>query len=280
MSQRDILAGSVAVPRPHDVDMTPSHENQQQQHAEDVPMDEVVVASDPHDVMSPSEDESSADMSVVQHQSLGAAAAANRMTSAIPSTVATPGFSLQQLQPALQLRIAKQPPAKTVYQRILKPFPAVMLLGSAAADTTLNLFVEATLMRSDSDKELPSVLEGNKVIRISQGVFATFKRLKVLSTSQQQGTLFRLRFVLKRYVANTFEYLPETTILSNPIEVFSHTQYLTSKKGGAPPTPPTVMEILPNIGSSLGGTKVAILGANFVHSPNLKVRFGDVIVRI
>lgn len=145
-----------------------------------------------------------------------------------------------------------------------------------------NLFVEATLLRSDSEVELPLCIEGNRIVRISNGVFATFKKLKILSTSQQQGTLFRLRFTLKKYVGNVFETILTAVVTSNPIEVFSHTLYLTEKQegnaererrltaAGAPPPPPSVHEVLPPHGPP--GTRVVILGANFVHSPQLQVR--------
>lgn len=176
-----------------------------------------------------------------------------------------------------QLRIAKQPNAKTVYQRILKPFPAVMLLGSGVNEAQSNLFVEATLIRSDSDGELNQVLDGNKVIRISTGVFATFKKLKILSTSQQQGTLFRLKFQLKRYVGNVFEIIEGASVTSNPIEVFSHTIYLNEKKNGPPP-PPNVTEIIPNRGPTAGGAKAVILGSNFFGSPALRMKFGDTVI--
>jgi hypothetical protein len=46
---------------------------------------------------------------------------------------------------------------------------------------------------------LPQCVDGNRIVRITNGVFAAFKKLKILSTSQQQGTLFRLRFTLKKY---------------------------------------------------------------------------------
>jgi hypothetical protein len=75
-------------------------------------------------------------------------------------------------------------------------------------------------------------LDGSKTIRISSGVFAVFKKLKILSTSQQQGTLFRLRFQLRRYLGTEFETVPNVFVISNPIEVFSHTQYLNEKKSG------------------------------------------------
>lgn len=174
---------------------------------------------------------------------------------------------------AFQLRIARQPPTRTVYQRILKPFPSVMLAGGNFDATLMsNLFVEATLLRTDSDIEIPTVLEGNKVVRISNGAFATFKKLKILSTSQQQGTLFRLKFSLKKYVGNIFEPIPNATIISNPIEVFSHTLYI-NQQSEVPPPPPVVHEILPS--SARIGSRAVVLGSNFVQSSSLKVRFGD-----
>lgn len=98
--------------------------------------------------------------------------------------------------------------------------------------TNSNLFVEASLLRSDSDIELSTCIEGNRVVRISHGVFATFRKLKILSTSQQQGTLFRLKFTLKRYVGNIFELINSASAISEPIEVFSHTLYLADKQEG------------------------------------------------
>jgi hypothetical protein len=174
-----------------------------------------------------------------------------------------------------KLRIARQPPSKTVYQRILKPFPSVML--ATGNDVGLNLFVEVVLVRSDSEQELPLTLEGNKCVRISNGVFATFKKLKILSTSQMQGTLFRLKFLLKRYVGSVFEIIQGSHAISDPIEVFSHTLYLNTTRSEAP-APPAVIEVLPSHGSAAGNNRVVILGSRFVNSPNIRVRFGDVEV--
>lgn len=113
------------------------------------------------------------------------------------------------------LRISKQPQNQTVYQRILKPAPIVMLTGPGVQSGTVsNYFVEVTLVRSDSDVELGACIDGNKVERVSNGVFATFKKLKILSTSQQQGTLFRLKFVLKKYPASS------TMLLHVFLEIF------------------------------------------------------------
>lgn len=125
------------------------------------------------------------------------------------------------------LRIIQQAPSKTVYRRILKPFPTLALIGTSADLSSCdNLFVEATLLRSDCARELPLDIEGNRVVRISRNECAVFKKLKIASTSQQMGTLVRLKFSLKRFVNNVFEPVDNIHILSDPIEVFSHILYL------------------------------------------------------
>lgn len=67
----------------------------------------------------------------------------------------------------------------------------------------------------------------------SEGVYtATFKKLKILSTSQQlQGILFRLKFTLKKYAGSNFTPIavPHCEVVSHPVEVFSHSQYLNKK---------------------------------------------------
>jgi hypothetical protein len=140
--------------------------------------------------------------------------------------------SVFQTQPSdgspnhFQLRIVVQPSAKTVYQRILRPYPAVMLEGAAPG---ANFFVEVTLCTNDGEEPL-SCLTGAAKTRISNGLYATFKKLKVNSTSQQIGSLLRLRFQLKSFNGTTFADVPDVTVFSNPIEVFSHTHYLSNKK--------------------------------------------------
>ena len=47
-----------------------------------------------------------------------------------------------------------------------------------------------------------------------------------------------------------------------------------------PPPPPSVLEVVPSSGPAAGGTRIAILGANFINSPQLRVKFGDVVVCI
>eukprot|EP01087_Luapelamoeba_hula_P018213 TRINITY_DN5851_c0_g1_i2.p1 TRINITY_DN5851_c0_g1~~TRINITY_DN5851_c0_g1_i2.p1 ORF type:complete len:567 (+),score=119.79 TRINITY_DN5851_c0_g1_i2:186-1886(+) len=155
------------------------------------------------------------------------------------------------LPDCFQMSIAVQPPLKTVYQRILKPFPAISLTLTTTPGVTPEfseslfdgLFVEATLLRGDNGVPLPKCIDGNCLVRFekrsrnwSDGLYAAFKKLKILSTSQQlQGTLLRLKFTLKRYSGNSFAtvQVPYCSVISHPIEVFSHTQYLQkSKEGG------------------------------------------------
>jgi len=196
----------------------------------------------------------------------------------VPNENLVAQLSTSQLPPqtGLGLRIQKQPPAQTVYQRILKPYPVIMLLAPPNfSEQSHNLFVECQLL-GDKNVNLSNCLEGSTTVRIAPGVFATFRKLKILSTSQQKKTHFRLRFHLKRYVGNNFEPIQSPSVYSNTIEVFSHTYYLSSRKNKT--APPKINEILPFSGPSTGGTRVALIGSNFVNSSNLTVKFGDLIV--
>lgn len=95
------------------------------------------------------------------------------------------------------LEVAKHPPAKALYRRTLKPCPTVILLhcdpGAVASSqaritsgiaNTQNMLVEAVLIREDR-YELPlEYLDGVRVVPLSPSGTATFKKLKVMSTSQ------------------------------------------------------------------------------------------------
>lgn len=168
----------------------------------------------------------------------------------------------------------RQPPPQTVYQRILKPFPSVMVVSDSPQQNPLNstFFVEVALLKSNSDEEVGSLLEGTRVVRV-QGQFANFNKLKIMQTSQQASTLFRLRFVLKKYVGNEFQLVPNAIVYSTPIEVFSHSIYITGKQAQSHVSPPAIFEMLPSSGQT--GSRVCILGANFINSDKLRVRFGQ-----
>jgi hypothetical protein len=102
------------------------------------------------------------------------------------------------------LQIAKHPPAKALYRRTLKPFPTVCVIhGDAGAvvapnnlvtrvtpavTNTQNMLVEAVLIREDR-YELPAeFLDGVRVVPLSPSGTATFKKLKIMSTSQVCST--------------------------------------------------------------------------------------------
>lgn len=84
-----------------------------------------------------------------------------------------------------------------------------------------------------ANKKDKNLLEGQLVQRSEQspeGLVVIFRKLKVLTTSAQQGALFVLKFVLKRYVDNILEPIPGVLpIYSTPIEVFSHSSYLKGR---------------------------------------------------
>jgi len=172
------------------------------------------------------------------------------------------------------LCIVQQPPKEAVYQRILKPFPTVLLTGPGGKLGD-QLYVQSSMLRGDSEAEL-DFLDGKKIIQISTEYPAIFKKLKIVSTSQQQGTLFRLRFQLKKYVNNTMEDIPGACCISTPLEVFSHTQYLKKDTKALPE--PSIKMIVPPSGPSAGGNQIVILGANFCNSPNLRVCFGREVI--
>jgi hypothetical protein len=136
------------------------------------------------------------------------------------------------------LRLIRQSDPCIVYQRIVKPFPTLALStklarGDYTVDATLiNRFCESrfsyaalfVFAKSRScDEEVDRYLWGTKRVLISasdEHHLVVFKRLKILITSQQAGSLFRLKFLLKQ--GNTII----ASVLSSPIEVVSHSQYL------------------------------------------------------
>jgi hypothetical protein len=68
-----------------------------------------------------------------------------------------------------------------------------------------------TLCTGDSEEPL-ACFTGNQKMKISNGLFATFKRLKITSTTTQIGSLFRLRFQLKSFNGAAFADVPEVVV--------------------------------------------------------------------
>lgn len=172
-----------------------------------------------------------------------------------PGPTLTTPLSYETTTP--HLKVIQQPPSHAVYQRILKPFPTVAVMGVSHLKNCQNLFVEVNLVKQEDQdsgcesstnnvvcKGGGSALEGEKRNLIggqlvqrstesqsSDCLVVVFKKLKVLTTNSQQGTdFFLLKFTLKRYVDNIFETVPGVpSVYSDPFEVFSHTLYLKDK---------------------------------------------------
>lgn len=174
--------------------------------------------------------------------------------------------------PPVRVQIVEQPPEKSVYKRNLKPNPAVKLVGDESK-VEGPIFVAPVLVRCDTQQDMPK-LTGNSPIKTTVGRLITFKKIKVTITSHQEGgALFCLRFEARRYLNQT-EYEVIHSIQSNPMMVLSHSTQLK-----APTTQmATVIEVVPASGSTNGGTKVAIIGANFVDSPAARIRFDNIDV--
>jgi len=178
-----------------------------------------------------------------------------------------PGWPMQTGKP-LSLQIVEQVPSQSVYKRNLKPNPMVMVVG----DTSLNdgrLFIVPVLMRCDTLTEEPKFLSGNSPVQITIGRVLTFKKLKVLTTShQQQETLFLVKFELRRYLSEE-QYEMLDSVHSSPICVVSHSTQMKP----ITTTAAVLHEVIPSSGPVTGGTRVGVLGANFVDSPAARVRF-------
>jgi len=170
------------------------------------------------------------------------------------------------------LRIVEQPPEKSVYKRNLKPNPTLKLVEEELGMES-NLFIAPILIRCDTLEEKNKLLTGNKPVKVAPGRVTVFRRLKIMATSHQQGeSLFAIRFELRRYHGNEYEILD--FVQSNPICVLSHSTQLRP----ASSMTPSVNEVIPYNGSASGGTRVAVLGTNFVDSPSTRVRFDNIDV--
>eukprot|EP01088_Endostelium_zonatum_P006170 TRINITY_DN1827_c0_g1_i1.p1 TRINITY_DN1827_c0_g1~~TRINITY_DN1827_c0_g1_i1.p1 ORF type:complete len:710 (-),score=220.03 TRINITY_DN1827_c0_g1_i1:288-2417(-) len=185
-------------------------------------------------------------------------------------------------QPRLTLRLIEQPPEKSVYKRNLKPNPMVQLIDSTPSSSSAlskdpSLFIAPILIRCDTLEEIPKLLTGHKPVKVAPGRVVVFRRLKITATSHQQGeSLFSLRFELRKYHSPT-SYSVLDTIQSNPICILSHS---TQLKPCLATISATICEVIPYKGSIKGGTRVAVLGNNFVDNPSARVRFdgvGDVM---
>ncbi len=121
-------------------------------------------------------------------------------------------------------------------------------------------------------------LSGDLDYPVASGGVVTFKKLKIMKTSNQMGdTHVALRFELREHVRGgaADDYRVLHTTQSSPFMVMSHSSQLKKPRELAP----AVQEVIPAEGSREGGTRVVVLGANFMDTPALRVRFGRIDVQ-
>lgn len=148
---------------------------------------------------------------------------------------------------SLILSIVSQPPLNTVYKRNLRPFPQVTLSGTVDSNKRGVYYVLPLLVRCDSYLDESKYLLGAKLQEINPGRVIPFKKLKITTTSHQQGeTLFCLRIELRRYLSTedvgSENFTIEDLIYTNPITVLSHSTQLKP----VPTVSPTITEIIPH----------------------------------
>lgn len=173
---------------------------------------------------------------------------------------------------SLQLRVVEQPPEKSVYKRNLKPNPRVMVVGDTSAMGDEQLVVVPKLCRCDTQEILEDKLTGHTPVVVTGGSMAVFKRLKLLCTTRQNdGSLLSIRFELRRLGPDQKPGELLTFVHSNPIVVVSHTTQMHE-----PVTQlASVIEAIPGSGPTCGGTRVAVIGHNFLQCDKARVQFGE-----
>ena len=177
----------------------------------------------------------------------------------------------------LAVQILDQPPEQTVYRRNLKPFPSVIITGDEKSVLRSNesLLLVPVLYRCDTLTPT-DYLKGNTPMKVTVGSAVTFKKLKINVTSRQlNDCLFCIRFELYRVASSNGPRELLTTQQSNPILVVSHSSLI--KKSSQ--VLPTILEVIPSTGTCTGGTRVAILGANFIDSPSVRIKFDNIEVQ-
>jgi len=180
----------------------------------------------------------------------------------------------------LNLTIVDQPPEQTVYKRNLKPCPTVLVNGDerGALQPGESLIVVPVLLRNDTMEPVAKI-SGNNPMDATSGGSVSFKRIKILVTSNQlNNTLFILRFELRKVSMNKQSQETIDMVQSEPMFVVSHTT-LMKKPVVNPVQVATVSELIPAKGTSEGGTRVAILGNNFIDTPNARVWFDNIPVK-
>eukprot|EP00011_Vannellida_sp_DIVA3-517-6-12_P004693 CAMPEP_0114612472 /NCGR_PEP_ID=MMETSP0168-20121206/4640_1 /TAXON_ID=95228 ORGANISM="Vannella sp., Strain DIVA3 517/6/12" /NCGR_SAMPLE_ID=MMETSP0168 /ASSEMBLY_ACC=CAM_ASM_000044 /LENGTH=876 /DNA_ID=CAMNT_0001823459 /DNA_START=186 /DNA_END=2816 /DNA_ORIENTATION=- len=183
--------------------------------------------------------------------------------------------------PQYQLQVVEQPPHQTVYKRNLKPNPELMLYGEDDTGSLAEgecLVVVPVLYRCDTQEPMPKRLQGDDPIEVCVGTAIAFRRLKIQVTSHQTDeSLFFIKFELRKVLsanpAGEYELLG--FVQSNPIQVVSHSTLIK----GPTNIVPTIDEVIPCEGTPAGGSRVVVIGSNFMETPAARVAFDGIAVR-
>ncbi|MDP2438311.1 MAG: hypothetical protein Q8P67_21405 [archaeon] len=172
-----------------------------------------------------------------------------------------------------RLRLLRQPPASAVADKMLKPSPLLHI--ECPSGTPLNtLFVEASLVRSDTRAEIVRGITGVTTIAFNNGATLSFDKLKVHALRSQMGTTFQLRFILKRHTKHAPQTLHDVSALSHDIDVVENNS-LRRNPLSRPPAAFDVLELVPS--SAPPGAEFVILSRAVVPSlvHHLVLRLGD-----
>lgn len=184
-------------------------------------------------------------------------------TSTISSSLAAAAPSRQQ---SYTLTITQQPPSETIYRRVLKPTPTVVVNRNGPELHRQQLTLVPKLLRCDNLEEIDH-LGGDDPVLVQLGRPVTFPSLKILVTSHQMADSdLALRFELRADSTTLVDH-----IQSEAIRVISHsTQFSNRRK-----QQPTLTEIIPNHCVANTETRVVIVGTQFLDAgASLAVRFG------
>lgn len=175
------------------------------------------------------------------------------------------------------LTFVDEPDEAVVYRRNVKQHPVLHVTCPVAE--AAHYVVTLDLVRCDTNEEVTHMVESGREEQSVSGGVVSFKKIKISTTSHQLGeSMFALRFKLTHRRTRVVE----AQVQSRPFVVVSHSSQISSVRRENQEQllipVPAVQECIPPAGPTVGGTRIALLGGDFVSSPALCVRFGDTVV--
>lgn len=175
------------------------------------------------------------------------------------------------------LTFVDEPDEAVVYRRNVKQHPVLRVTCPVAE--AAHYVVTLDLVRCDTNEEVTHMIESGREDQSVSGGVVSFKKIKISTTSHQLGeSMFALRFKLTHRRTRVVE----AQVQSRPFVVVSHSSQISSVRRENQEQllipVPAVQECIPPAGPTVGGTRIALLGSDFVSSPALCVRFGNTVV--